>query len=118
MIDILDMPVDPAALQALRDAADLADGSLDWPAASWSCLRQAGATAWSVPTDFGGGGWSGIALLAGYEQLAGACLTTAFILSQREGAVRRLIGFENVSLAPVPARARAGNCLPAWAFLS
>ena len=38
-------------------------------------------------------------LLAGYEQLAGACLTTTFILSQREAAVRRLGASANIALA-------------------
>jgi butyryl-CoA dehydrogenase len=99
MNTIPEMPIDAAMLEALKDAADAADASLDWPSVSWSHLRQAGVTAWSVPSDFGGASWSGTNLLAGYEQLAGACLTTAFILSQREGAVRRLIAFENVSLA-------------------
>ena len=40
-----------------------------------------------------------VELLSGYERLAEACLTTAFILSQREAAVRRLVASENADLA-------------------
>src|SRR5262245_46152806 len=82
----------PAALlSALSAGADRADASDDWPAGSWQALLDAGVLAWSVPVAQGGAGWSSVQLLAAYEQLAGACLTTAFILSQREAAVRRLL---------------------------
>ncbi len=77
-------------LNALAAHAECADTQLDWPAASWAILRDAGVPAWSIPTAFGGRDLASVALLAGYERLAGACLTTAFILSQREAAVRRL----------------------------
>jgi butyryl-CoA dehydrogenase len=97
----------PTLLSALSAAADAADASADWPATSWQLLVDGGVTAWSVPTAHGGAGWSPIDLLSGYEQLAGACLTTAFILSQREAAVRRLVASANVELA--------GQVLPALA---
>jgi alkylation response protein AidB-like acyl-CoA dehydrogenase len=82
-----------AALAA--EAAD-ADSAATWPVQSWQMLREAGVLAWSVPRQYGGAGLTGVDLLTGYERLAGACLTTAFILSQREGAVRRLIASENI----------------------
>jgi alkylation response protein AidB-like acyl-CoA dehydrogenase len=77
-------------LSALAALADAADASPDWPAASWALLRAAGVPAWSVPAEHGGRGLGPVELLSGYEAVAGACLTTAFILSQREAAVRRL----------------------------
>jgi alkylation response protein AidB-like acyl-CoA dehydrogenase len=43
-----------------------------------------------IPEAFGGAGLSYPNLLAGYEALAGACLTACFILSQRDAACRRL----------------------------
>jgi alkylation response protein AidB-like acyl-CoA dehydrogenase len=46
---------------------------------------------WAIPEAFGGQGLGTIALLEGQEQLAGACLTTCFLLSQREAACRRLL---------------------------
>ena len=93
------MTIDGNILERLINAAQAADASPEWPAASWRALREAGVLAWSVPKDYGGAGWSAPELLAGYEQLAGACLTTAFILSQREAAVRRLAASANVALA-------------------
>jgi alkylation response protein AidB-like acyl-CoA dehydrogenase len=45
---------------------------------------------WNVPTEFGGANLGLVEILEGYEQLAGACLTTTFILSQRDAAVRRI----------------------------
>jgi alkylation response protein AidB-like acyl-CoA dehydrogenase len=92
------MTIDPQLLTALAALAAGADAGPDWPAESWRRLRDAGVLAWSVPRMFGGAGWTGTDLLAGYEQLAGACLTTAFILSQREAAVRRLVASENRDL--------------------
>jgi alkylation response protein AidB-like acyl-CoA dehydrogenase len=45
---------------------------------------------WCIPPAHGGLGLEGPALLEGYEALAGGCLTTCFILSQRDAACRRL----------------------------
>jgi butyryl-CoA dehydrogenase len=78
-------------LDALATLADSADESSDWPAASWRLLVEAGVLKWSIPAEYGGSGLGHHELLSGYEQISGACLTTAFILSQREAAVRRLL---------------------------
>jgi alkylation response protein AidB-like acyl-CoA dehydrogenase len=45
---------------------------------------------WGIPAKYGGVDLSEVDLLAGYEALAGACLTTCFILSQRQAACRRI----------------------------
>src|SRR5277367_2255819 len=76
---------------ALAERAGAADSSSAWPADSWRLLTEAGVLTWSIPQEYGGRGLSPVQLLGGYEQLAGSCLTTAFILSQREAAVRRLL---------------------------
>jgi butyryl-CoA dehydrogenase len=83
--------LEPQVLEALAAGANRADEDAAWPEESWALLRQAGVLRWSIPSEFGGIGLGQSALLDGYEQIAGACLTTAFILSQREGAVRRLL---------------------------
>ncbi|HEY1377010.1 MAG TPA: acyl-CoA dehydrogenase family protein, partial [Gemmataceae bacterium] len=67
-----------------------ADRDLNWPAASWEVIRRAGVLEWAIPTAYGGRELDGPTLLLGYERLAAACLTTAFILSQRDAAVRRI----------------------------
>jgi alkylation response protein AidB-like acyl-CoA dehydrogenase len=92
------MPRAPASLEllseadftALSDWAESADRSADWPQASWDVVRRAGALEWSIPGACGGQERDGNSQLLGYESLAAACLTTAFISSQREAAVRRI----------------------------
>src|SRR5947208_2784542 len=89
----------PAAmLNALESKAESADGKTMWPADSWEVVRQAGALRWCIPREYGGDGWAGGRLLEGYEQLAGACLTSCFILSQRDAACRRIRDSGNAAL--------------------
>src|SRR5438309_4050550 len=94
------VPLPAVVLDSLAALADRADEAPDWPEASWRLLCEAGVLRWSIPMEFGGDGLDPHELLAGYEQIAGACLTSAFILSQREAAVRRLLA------APVSALRR------------
>src|SRR5437868_12345187 len=86
------------ALEILRSNANAADADPVWPSASWQALREAGVLRWCIPTAYGGDGLEGVPLLEGYEQLAEACLTTCFILSQRDAACRRLRDGENEEL--------------------
>lgn len=90
--------IPPTLVDELAKHADHADANLAWPGASWEALRQAGGLRWSIPVGFGGDGLQGLELLARYRDLAGACLTTCFILSQRDAACRRLLGSSNASL--------------------
>jgi alkylation response protein AidB-like acyl-CoA dehydrogenase len=85
-------------LALLSAQANAADAAAVWPTASWDALRRGGVLRWSIPTAYGGLGRRGPDLLAGYERLAGACLTTCFILSQREAACRRLLDSGNEGL--------------------
>jgi alkylation response protein AidB-like acyl-CoA dehydrogenase len=77
-------------LSLLSAQADQADANPGWPAISWQCLTDASVLSWCVPREYGGQDLAPTDLLRGYERLATACLTTTFILSQREAAVRRL----------------------------
>jgi butyryl-CoA dehydrogenase len=89
----------PATLhQELSQRADRADVDLVWPSESWEIACRADVPAWAVPTEYGGGGLAGIELLRRYRDLSGACLTTCFILSQRDAACRRLLEGGNESL--------------------
>jgi alkylation response protein AidB-like acyl-CoA dehydrogenase len=78
------------ALAVLEKHAEVADAESSWPAASWEALCRAGVPGWVIPRAYGGAGRDSIALLDGYGRLAGACLTTCFLLSQRDAACRRL----------------------------
>jgi butyryl-CoA dehydrogenase len=78
------------ALEVLENHAAEADATPSWPAASWEALRCSGVLGWIIPREYGGAGLDPLELLQGYQRLAGACLTTCFLLSQRDSACRRL----------------------------
>src|SRR4051794_14430974 len=101
--------VPPNLLTDLVSHADEADAAAQWPAASWAVLRETGALRWSVPAEYGGDGLHGAELLERYHALAGACLTTCFILSQRDAAVRRLRDSGNEALCRELLPALAGG---------
>jgi alkylation response protein AidB-like acyl-CoA dehydrogenase len=103
--------VPEAVHAALAERAGAADLEPVWPAASWEIVRRACVLEWSIPEAYGGRGLGAVELLEGYERLAGACLTTCFLLSQREAACRRLRDAANEELRRelLPALAR-GDC--------
>src|SRR5262245_42301963 len=84
-----------ASLSAL---AGRADGEGVWPAQSWELLERLGGLRWCIPKAYGGQEYAGVELLKRYERLATACLTTCFILSQRDAACRRIRDFAGDSL--------------------
>jgi butyryl-CoA dehydrogenase len=77
--------------EQLTAGADAADRANVWPTSSWSALRDNGFLRSSIPAEYGGAGLSAVEQLRESEAIAGCCLTTAFILSQREAAVRRVL---------------------------
>jgi alkylation response protein AidB-like acyl-CoA dehydrogenase len=85
-------------IATLTEHAARADDTPVWPEASWSALRESGVLGWAVPRAQGGSELPYPELLAGYEGLAAACLTTCFILSQRDSACRRLRDGQNAAL--------------------
>src|SRR5262245_66518127 len=90
--------VEPKCLSELAAHARRADEESIWPAASWEALKRLGALSWSIPRAYSGDELPSGEILAHYETLAGACLTTCFILSQRDAACRRLRGSHNEEL--------------------
>jgi len=97
-----------ALLTELAALAEQADVEPDWPSRSWEIVCQAGAPRWVIPAEYGGDGLGLIELFRRYQALAGACLTSCFILSQREAACRRLLDSGNAPLCRdlLPALAR------------
>jgi alkylation response protein AidB-like acyl-CoA dehydrogenase len=91
--------IDQEVLETLRRSSAGADGQLTWPETSWQALCQGGAVRWCIPTALAGDGMDSEQLLDGYELLASACLTSCFILSQRDAACRRLRDSDNAALA-------------------
>ncbi|HWE39932.1 MAG TPA: acyl-CoA dehydrogenase family protein [Isosphaeraceae bacterium] len=57
----------------------------------WRPLAEAGAPRWSLPTEFGGEGCDRPTLVRRYGRVAEGSLTAAFVLTQHDAAVRRLV---------------------------
>jgi butyryl-CoA dehydrogenase len=95
--DWAELVSDPAALELTELAARLAalDGPADlegvWPESLWSLLATSGAPRWSLPAEFGGESCARTILLERYARVAEGSLTAAFILSQHDAGVRRLL---------------------------
>jgi alkylation response protein AidB-like acyl-CoA dehydrogenase len=84
--------------ELLRQLADLSgplDAAQAWPGEQFRLLARAGVLADVIPHEFGGTDISPRKLLDGYRRLAAACLTTTFVLTQRNGACQRIAGSSN-----------------------
>jgi len=93
--------------KSLVALAESADRDAAWPTASWEVLDKGGVLSWSIPKEFGGRGLSTLEQMRGNESLGAACLTTAFLLSQREAAVRWILkGPETLKQRFLPDAAR------------
>ena len=91
---------DSPNLKQLSDrlAEQSREQSTGWPEKQLELLSRAGVDRWFIPTKLCGMGWNNSDLIAGYIELASACLTTTFILTQRVAAIRRICATENESL--------------------
>lgn len=61
-------------------------------------MATAGVMRWGIPAGNGGCELSAAEQATGHERLAAACLVSAFVLSQRNAAVSRIVASENDSL--------------------
>lgn len=89
---------DEAVAGAISRLAELdgpADESEDWPLELWAVLDEIGAPRWSMPRSFGGEELGRPTLVRRNVLLAEGSLTAAFILTQHDAAVRRLVGASN-----------------------
>ena len=71
------------------------DGPLE---EQFQTLAAAGILGWVIPEEYGGTEVPTRELNSGYLELSEACLTTAFVLTQRNGACQRLARSENEQL--------------------
>ncbi len=86
-----DNDLDPTVVQRLCEADTAADEAGSWPEALWQVLVANGAPGWSLPEGLGGSNLDRGTLLRRYARVAEGSLTAAFILSQHDAAVRRLV---------------------------
>jgi alkylation response protein AidB-like acyl-CoA dehydrogenase len=94
-------PDDPALAELcreLRERAEALDASGDWPAEQFRLCGEYGVYEWFALPQWGGQAWTQEDILRGYLRLSSACLTTTFILTQRDGACRRIESSENDEL--------------------
>jgi alkylation response protein AidB-like acyl-CoA dehydrogenase len=87
----------PACVR-LEELAPTVGGVENWPADQIAVLGKAGILAWGLPHEFGGRSISELESLAAYEMLAASCLTTTFVLTQRNSACQRLANSTNDQL--------------------
>ncbi|MBI3839825.1 MAG: acyl-CoA/acyl-ACP dehydrogenase [Planctomycetia bacterium] len=91
-------PDDPALVR-LCDQLVRWGGELDrteaWPSEQLGLCGEAGVYQWFMPRHWGGREWSELDITRGYLRLGAACLTTAFVITQRTGACQRIVGSEN-----------------------
>ena len=69
-----------------------------WPGEQIQLLADAGVLTWGLPAEFGGLPATDVQVLAGYEQLAAVCLTTTFVLTQRNAACQRIAASSNFEI--------------------
>ncbi len=85
-----------AQLDAMTARLAEADGPCDeagvWPQRLWDILRDAQAPGWTLPAEFRGEACDRTTLIERYARVAEGSLTAAFILSQHDAGVRRLVG--------------------------
>jgi alkylation response protein AidB-like acyl-CoA dehydrogenase len=82
----------------LAARAERLDESGDWPAEQLRLFADYGVYEWFAGPEWGGQAWDQESILRGYLALSGACLTTTFIQTQRDGACRRIESSTNESL--------------------
>jgi alkylation response protein AidB-like acyl-CoA dehydrogenase len=85
-------------LRQLYERGAALDAAQSWPGKQFDLLAGSGVLGWVIPPEFGGSEVTQAALLEGYICLAAACLTTAFILTQRNGACQRIVASSNEAL--------------------
>ena len=78
-------------VEALADADSSADDAGVWPLELWSILDRARATTWALPRPFGGLECDRLTILKRYARVAEGSMTAAFILSQHDAGLRRLV---------------------------
>ncbi|MDA1014960.1 MAG: acyl-CoA/acyl-ACP dehydrogenase [Planctomycetota bacterium] len=93
----LDEAFESLCNQLADSTADL-DRDDAWPSDQFQWLSDARVLGWLIPRHFGGSEVTAEHLTVGYERLAAACLVTAFVLTQRNGACQRIAASPNDEL--------------------
>ena len=84
--------------QLLSNESDHLSQTNEWPARQLAHCAQHDVFRWFVPSQYNGLGYSPLQIANGYIRIASACLTTAFVISQRTAACKRIVASENGEL--------------------
>lgn len=85
-------------LEKLEHSAPELRTVADWPGEQFQWLAEAGVLGWVIPREYGGEELSQAEVIQGYLELATVCMTTTFVLTQRNGACQRIAGSEDEQL--------------------
>jgi len=85
-------------LVRLRALSTSLENDGGWVDQQLHLLAEADVLGWLIPSAYGGSGIDQVTLGAGYERLASACLTTAFVVTQRNAAIQRIVQSSNTAL--------------------
>lgn len=101
----------------LKDLRDSIEPAGHWPTRQLSLLSEAGVFGWLISRRWGGSELDDVAVLNGYLELSDACLTSAFILTQFNAAVQKLVACDRDALKDLwlPRLAR-GDCFTTVGF--
>ncbi|MGY8770838.1 MAG: acyl-CoA dehydrogenase family protein [Pirellulales bacterium] len=94
----IESPDDPALDQLCEKISEMAnklETQDSWPEQQLRECGEAGVFSWFLSKQHGGQQWSDADVVRGYLKLSAACLTTAFVITQRTGACRRIALSEN-----------------------
>lgn len=96
------MPLMDNALHRLSDvlaaAGDESDATGAWPADALRAFHDAGGDRWAVPEAYGGDGLTPVEQIRVYMALGRGDVSTALIVTQRDGAVDLIAGGDNEAL--------------------
>ncbi len=82
----------------LASRRDSIEPTGQWPAQQISLMAEAGIFGWLIPRRWGGSELNDATILDGYLELSDACLTSAFILTQFNSAVQKLVACDHTAL--------------------
>ena len=71
----------------------------NWPERQLQLCGEFGVFKWFIADEYGGSGYSDREIVKGYLNLASACLTTTFVITQLTGACKRIAAAENRGVA-------------------
>ncbi len=86
------------AFQEIAKQAEVIDIENRWPREQLQCLTEAGISALGIPETYGGRVPVDQEMETVYLDCTSACLTTSFVLSQRNAAIQRIVACSNESL--------------------